>query len=298
MTFDSPVAFNAALEQLRRKALLPTALSTSDLREMSDRARRLSLYSARTTSLEYLTEMKKVLADTLSGKINDATARQLLQEKLDHLGYSPEKSFGTPADRATPPAEKGSLTDLSSDRRVKLVIQTNSRLASNTAFAVAGGSDVRLFQFPAWEFKRVYPRLVPRGEVMTKEGIEPDPENSWPARWEKAGGELVGGRMIALKGDAIWENLGDTDLFDDGTDADVPPYAFNSGYGIVEVPREECIALGLVTPNRNRNPNPNLKKPNLLAGLFAADADTTKVLTDLAASRSQLLAAAKEAFAA
>lgn len=53
--------------------------------------------------------------------------------------------------------------------------------------------------------------------------------------------------MIALKDDAVWQSLGSSGLFDDGLDAPHPPFAFQSGMGWRAVPREECMALGLIT---------------------------------------------------
>ena len=52
--------------------------------------------------------------------------------------------------------------------------------------------------------------------------------------------------MIALKDDDVWNNLGDSSLFDDGLDNPSPPFAFNSGMYWRQVPRDECIELGLI----------------------------------------------------
>ncbi len=76
----------------------------------------------------------------------------------------------------------------------------------------------------------------------------------WDERFVRAGGELHDGRMVALKDDAVWENLGDSGLFDDGMDTDTPPYAFNSGMGWREVGRDEAIALGVLEPNATPEP--------------------------------------------
>ncbi len=62
----------------------------------------------------------------------------------------------------------------------------------------------------------------------------------------RAGGTLVNGRMIARKDDPVWDQLGSSALFEDGLDNPYPPFAFNSGMGIREVPREECVALGVI----------------------------------------------------
>jgi phage I-like protein len=93
--------------------------------------------------------------------------------------------------------------------------------------------------FPAWELVRVEPSEVPRGSSGKPNDL------SWPDRWRMAGGRLFSGRMIANKLDEIWSKLGDSDEFDDAVDSDVPPFAYNSGYGWMEVDAETCKELGV-----------------------------------------------------
>jgi len=267
------------------RKLMPTTWGTEELRTLSTDVRKMSLFSARTISLDYLGEMQGVVKDMLSGKINEATGRQRLQTVQDELGYTPEKGYGM---NEAPPAAPGSLRDLSSDRRVKLVIQTNTRIAANTAFMAAGQSDAALYQYPCWELVRIYPRSVPRGMKQTKAGIEEDPENSWPARFEAAGGELIDGRMIAPKDSEVWSRLGDSELFPDGTDSDAPPYAFGSGMGLRGVPRAECIALNVIDGDETPAP----QTPSLGGNVLIDKTNST--LADLKATREELLAIARE----
>jgi len=57
------------------------------------------------------------------------------------------------------------------------------------------------------------------------------------------------GRMIALKADPVWGELGSYGNFDDALGVDHPPFAFNSGMGWREITRAECVALGVVGPD-------------------------------------------------
>lgn len=281
MTFDSPIPFSKALEILRQKNALPTDLSSADLKSLDVDIRRGSLFSARTLSADYLEETRTVVSGMADGSINEATGRQQLQHCLERLGYTPEHHFGTAADLKIPPAEAGSLQDLASDSRIKLILQTQTRLANNVGFMTAGLSPIAMHQFPAYELVRIFPRVHPRGETD-----KPDDEG-WPDRWEQAGGELVEGRMIALKNDEIWENLGDSSLFDDGMDTDAPPYAYNSGMGLRQVDRDTCIELGLIDEDEDLKPP---KKPGLASWLDSVP-QATKPLADMRADRDQLLAA-------
>jgi hypothetical protein len=208
-----------------------------------------------------------------------------MQLRLDQFGYSPEKGFG---DGTVPPAEPDSLQDLSSDRRVRLVAQMTTRLPANYAFMEAGREPDAVYQFPAWELVRIYPRQVPRGFKMTKNGLEAVPDDDWESRWVQAGGVLVDGRMIALKDDPIWSSLGDSSLFDDGTDSDAPPYWFGSGAGLAQIARAECIELGLITEDDEVEPS---EEASLTAGIDEAE---NVFLADLKASRAELLDAIRK----
>lgn len=250
MIFSKPIPFQEALASLRQRELLPTSASSAQLAELPAAIRARSLFSARTANATYLQEVKDQVDELLQGNVNKATARAKLQDLLDALGYSPEKHFGTPEDAAIPPAEPGTLRDLSSDRRIKLLLETQERQAMNYGYMLQGQSDVARWQYPCWELVRIYPRGKERSD--------------WPARWMQAGGNFYGGgRMIAPKDDPVWRELGSSANFDDALDTSYPPFAFSSGMGWREVHRDECIALGVIPPDYT----PEVQDPSFLAGL-------------------------------
>ena len=105
----------------------------------------------------------------------------------------------------------------------------------------------RVDEYPALELLRVYDREIPRGEKREHGQIVEDEENGWPARWEAAGGELIDGRMVALKSSDVWQKLGDGEGgYDDTLGNPFPPFAFNSGYDVDEVSRADAVELGLM----------------------------------------------------
>lgn len=276
----APIPFDAAMKAVRAKLAIGTDLSSGEIAATwTKEARALSLFSARNTCAECMEDFRAPILDYINGDTNEATCRLALQTILEKFGYDSQTGFPD-APNAVPPAPKGSLRDLASDKRVKLVTETISRLAANTAFMQCGQDDDALHDYPAWELVRVYLRLHPRGST------EAESDLGWPERWVRAGGDLVEGRMIARKDDDIWQNLGDSGVFPDGTDSDTPPYAFNSGMGIVEVSRADCLDLGLdiddIAPQR----------PSLLGDLFKDPAKAT--LGDLKAKRSEILDALRE----
>jgi hypothetical protein len=282
MTFDAPIPFQSALDFLFGKKSMPTGLSTNELRsELTAQARQLSLYSARTNDLAYLEQVRTAIKNMLDGTWNEATARQHLQLWCDQLGYTPEGGF--PGAPAVPPADKGTLRDLSSDSRTHLVIQTLTRLCAATSFAQTGFEPDNLYNWPAWELVRILPKVHPRGSSGREDDL------GWPRRWVDAGLSFADGRMIALKSDPGWQSLGDSGIFEDGTDAPFGPFWFNSGGGLEEISRKECVSLGLIDATEGQES----RRISLVADLFEGHPERA-TLGDLRSTRAEILEAVAE----
>jgi hypothetical protein len=230
------VGVDAALERAVDREILPTALRSAELREeFAAAVRGRAVFSARTTNAVYLQELRTAIERLLEGGFgNDkAMIRLELKSLLQRLGYTPELGF--PGDQALgiPPAEPGELTDLSSDKRINLILDTQFSLMEGWAQQQRG--EERADAFPAWELVRMEPRRVPRGSTNYSVG--------WVARWRTVGGPLRPGmRLMAPKGHPIWTALGDSAQFRDALDVTHPPFAFNSGMGWREVTRDEFSA--------------------------------------------------------
>lgn len=212
IVFSQPIRFAEAAQARAVRSILPTTLSSAELESISADILERGLFSARTTYAAYLDEVDHVLDDYLSGKIDLATGRLTLQDKLDSLGYKPAAG------------EEGSLTDLSSDKRVNLVIEMNSGSAQGYGAWKQGQDPAILDQWPAQELYRAAPATQPR---------------DWADRWEAAGGELYRGRMIALKNAPIW-----SDISRFGTP--YPPFDYGSHMDVRDVDRDTAIELGLI----------------------------------------------------
>lgn len=224
--------FDAFLAASERSAM-PTGLSTAGLRELSADLRARMVFTARGTSAIFASKIKEVVNLLAAGDIGPADARLALIETLRALGYTPEGGFPETPTWKVPPALEGTLQDLSSFRRLDLIVRTQLELMQGAGQQARGQTPDRLEAAPAWELIRVLDVTVPR---------------DWPARWTVADGRMTDGRMIALKGDPVWGELGSSANFDDALDTDHPPFAFNSGMGWREIQREEALALGITGP--------------------------------------------------
>ncbi len=205
-----------------------------------DRIKEQALFSARTTSRAYLESVRRRLAEVASRAVIPDVAESALRAALKDLGYRPETGFPD-NDGLVPPATPGSVTDLSSSRRIGLVIDTNVKQARSMAQLASSENPVFLMANPAWRLTRTGARKKPRGD--------------WRKRWEAAGNAVgwqgaARRQLVALKTSPIWRAIGDgAGGFTDTLSSAFPPFAFGSGMAWANVGRREwkriCEAEGI-----------------------------------------------------
>lgn len=286
MTFSTPIPLEDALRILRDKKLVPTALGSAGLQELAAEVKNAALFSARMTQLRPLQVLAAVLAEMIQGQANVADAKLVLTEVYRALGYDPEQGgFPQDAPGTIPPAMRGTLRDLSSERRMELTVTTNYRMVANAAFVKRTTEDEqRRYQFPCFELVRIAPRGTPRGFVRRKGGLEIKPGDDWTSRWVAAGGELFerNTRMIALKGAAVWAALGDGEGgYTDTLGNPFPPFAFGSGMGLREVSRGEALTIGVISPEDEAAAMPSTLRASLKAQAKALPKDILDAFDDL-----------------
>jgi hypothetical protein len=243
---------STAAEIARIRDLLPTTLGTAEIRAtIAADLRARSVFAARVGKVVFLDAIKMVIDELAAGRTDFATARWYLAESLREMGYTPEGGFSDTPPGAVPPAIAGTLQDLSSRRRLNLIIETQLALVRGRGQQLRGTSAERLREFPAWELVRAIDRRAPRnwggkhGSSAKPKSRRVDPR----PRWIIAGGSIhSSGRLIALKGDPIWGELGASGNYDDALDVDYPPFCFNSGMRWIEVGRAEALSLGIRGP--------------------------------------------------
>lgn len=242
MPFDRPITWQQAKEALNGTPL-PSALSSAELSALPLELRRRAFFSAQTESAWYLSTVRDgirelVSPDTAADVTPDQPALMLrMREMLDLLDYQPDA------------ADAGTLRDLSSYGRRKLIVDTQVRMAASYAhYQSATQNPLVVDLWPAWEFTRVEQRETPR--------------LSWPRRWSDAGGDFFDGRMIAPKDSPVWARLSRFGL-------PHAPFDYSSGMGQVDVSREEAESLGVIQPDQVIEPDPL----DLPAGLESSAAD-------------------------
>lgn len=200
-----------------------------------------AFWSARTTHVQYLSELKKLVERAVKGEGYENDLPQLRLEArrlLRAFGYTAERGFPGDAGRGVPVGTPGTLTDLSSERRLNLIFDIQSKLARGLGQQQRGLA--RMDTFPAWELIRMETRAMPR---------------EWLERWDTAGDNVdfsgvysLEGRMVAHKKSPIWAALGSSALFEDALDVDHAPFAFGSGMGLRETSLSDLSGVDMLAP--------------------------------------------------
>lgn len=256
-----PAPFEEAVESLRSREIMPTPMSSEEIRGLAADVRAGGFFSARTTHARYLQDIRDVVDRILSGELSKAEGKEILQIRLLEYGYDPTRGFEGDAALGIPPARLNSMRDLGSSQRLDLILNTQLTLHRSIGQKIQGSRPAALYAAPCWELVRLGARKIPRGSDRSQ-------SPGWPHRWQLSGGQFYGrGRMIEPKGSGLWERLGSSALFADALDVDVPPFAFNSGLGWIPVAREECVALGVIGSAESPEPPP---PPELRAAIKAS----------------------------
>jgi len=242
----------SAIEEFAQKTEVPSWARTADWKDVPAAIRRRSFFSAALEDARALSIERKAVADLLQGASKDGklyrrdTAITELKAMMQRRGL----------DTGAPDA----LTNPASSNRIALVLDTNLAQAREYARFKRTSSGIALLTFPAQELVRERPSKEAR---------------PWASIWKGKGGELTGGRMIALKTDPIWIAISRF-----GTP--YPPFDFNSGMGVKNISRRECISLGIIAQDwqPDRDPVEDFNAQ--------VEADVSKVHPDLLGSLASL----------
>lgn len=199
-------------EKILQKTLATSGLNSAQWNQVQAGLRDRAFFSSRVESARFLHTARGMTAELAAGKLSASEIRVKLREVLEAEGYAPA------------PGKEGGLQDLTSKRRLDLIIKTNADQARGYVQHVEATSPGALAAFPAQELLRVSSRKQPR---------------EWEQRWKGAGGRLHQGRMVALKGAAVW-----TKISRFGTPW--APFDFGSGMDVQDIARDEAVALGVM----------------------------------------------------
>ncbi len=241
MLFDTPVQINDALLYQLSKAVMPTTFDSRQIQEVYHPAiLNRSAFSATTVRADYLAEAQKLInslvtpgtvvdPDTLQARpagpgeqMSPEQARAVMQAFLKRIGYQPEEG------------NAGGLKDLSSDRRIDLILSTQAEMSAGYARQQAAQDPDILALFPADE---LYRQQQPKGTGRP-----------WMRIWNDARASLGetsatkatsdNGPFIALKNDGIWSAISDFGN-------PFPPFKWGSHMWVRDADPDEAERLGV-----------------------------------------------------
>ena len=238
VTLTNPQPLADAVAQISAKTPIGSVLRSAELERMPLALRETAQFSSGVESARLMAAIQSRLLSLIKME-RDATSQygpadQPGAYRIDRQKFVAEiqalaLDLGL---KPTDPSLQGGLQDITSSRRIRLILDTQIERAQGHAWWKSGQDPELLQDYPAQELVRDRASRVPR---------------DWRRRWADAGGRFFDGRMIALKTDPIWIRISRF-----GTPW--PPYDFNSGMGIEDIDREEAEELGLIAPGDRLDP--------------------------------------------
>lgn len=230
MLLTSPMPFDAAVRRLESKTPIATRLNTAELQQLGVGVLDRAFFSARVDDIRTVAQMQSRLDDALTLTRRDGGAfmdrSRFIADMRGVLGAAP--------------GDSGALTDITSAKRLGLIYDFNTEDAIEYGRWLARQDSDILAAYPCSELVRIEDRKIPRGYRQGPGGkLIAVPEESWPARWEAAGGRFFEGRMIARKDDPIWIAIS-------RFGRPWPPFDFMSGMGVADISEREAVKLGVI----------------------------------------------------
>lgn len=254
MIFSKPISITDALRSslLKRVLALSPDIGTQEIQENIPQAiRERAFFSARTPYAQYLADTQADIRNLLqpdviaspdgstrpAGKgesLSPAQVRSAMKQRLAALDYRASEG------------EQGTLKDLSSDRRINLIIKTQLQQSRGYGSWRQAQQPGILRVWPADELYRAINKKQPR---------------NWAQRWNEqrailgdetsaTAADPMGidtGPFVALKGDPIWTAI---NRFGNA----YPPFDFDSGMRVRDVTRARAISLGVLTEDETVEP--------------------------------------------
>jgi hypothetical protein len=244
MQFVKPIPFEEALDKLGRRSVIGSRFSSSEWRDVPVQLREQAFFSSRVESARVLQRAKDALGDFLKEN------REVVGQRPDGTDIvalktgSRQQFVGMMQDflkREGIERDNGSLTDITSERRLGLIFNTLTQQAQDYGYWKQGMDPDVLNEFPAQRFVRVVEVQEPRNAHTEFED------------------------QVYLKTDPIWKRI--------NADFGVPwgPWGWGCGHEVEDVDRDEAEALGLIGPGQKLEPEQNSMTRNLQASARSLD---------------------------
>ncbi|MCW5558167.1 MAG: hypothetical protein KIT22_10100 [Verrucomicrobiae bacterium] len=269
MEFTKPILFEEAIEKLGKRSVVGSALRSDQWSSLPTAIREGSFFSATIEDVRFLQEGKDLLGAFLrnsrekvvgpDGKTRLALKAGGRAQFIENVReFAMERGLG-PLD----PADEGTIKDITSEQRLALIFDTQTKAANDYGYWKQGQDPDILDEFPAQRFIRVAEVKSPRERHVQFEGA------------------------VRLKIDLeFWLSMNDPAFGGFG----VPwgPWGFNSGMDVEDVDRAEAEALGLLEPGEKVEPVERELTDTLAAGVRSLDPEMVDWIQEKLDGRVQI----------
>ena len=252
MQFVKPLLFQEAVDKIGVKSPIGAALSSSEWSDVPVALRERAMFSANVENVRFLQRAQDALGDFLTANKVTLPDGQTMLATGGRAAFVQQLREFALAEGMGPLDEEsaGTLKDITSERRLGLIFDTQTRQAGDYGWWRQGMDSAVLNEFPAQRFIRVIDVKEPRTSHVQYEN------------------------QVFLKTDPVWALRINQDFH-------VPwgPWAWGCGHDVEDVDRSEAEQLGLLQPGQRLEPDRKNFNENLQAsvrGLIPALLDFLK----------------------
>jgi hypothetical protein len=223
MQFVKPQLFTEAVEKIGARSPIGAKLSSAEWRDVPVALRERALFSSQVENVRFLQRARDGINDFLTASRDESGALTMDRQRFVTLmsEFAQREGMGL----LDGDSRSSSLQDITSQKRLELIFDTNVRAAQDFGNWKQGMDPDVLNEFPAQRFLRV---------------IEVDEPRDWHSQFEDG---------VWLKSDvAAWSRI--------NQDFGVPwgPWGWGCGHDVEDVDRDEAEALGLIQPGQRAEP--------------------------------------------
>ena len=238
MQFVQPIPFSEAIDKLGSRSAIGSTLTSSEWADVPVELRERAFFSSQVENVRFLQRAQDAINDYLQGNRETLPDGQTILKTgsrskfIDIMRAFALKEGMGPLDNES----RHGLKDITSERRLGLIFDTQTRQAGDYGFWRQGMDPDVLNEFPAMRFIRVIDVKEPR--------LMHSPHED----------------QVYLKTDPIWARVINQDFH-------VPwgPWGWGCGHDVEDVDRDEAEALHLIRPGQRLQPDHKHFNENLQA---------------------------------
>ncbi|MCA9458373.1 MAG: hypothetical protein KC587_17030, partial [Nitrospira sp.] len=150
MITSAPIKFNDAIQKFGSRTPIGLGLDTKAWAKIPRAIRERAFFSAKVTNLKFLNAAKSIIDDWLQQNTEIIDGEVTLKEAGRADFIKRMREFAIKEGMLPPPGKEGSIEDLTSERRLKLIWDVNTRMAQDYAYWLQGMDPDVLADFPAY----------------------------------------------------------------------------------------------------------------------------------------------------